>query len=200
MENKAIKLFVRGLFRVLLKIVFRVKYIGEKSFPDEGPYIICSNHISMVDIPILACFAKGDRWIYFMAKKEFFSKPFTKWLFTKMSAFPVDRGNADIVSIRTATRYLKGGNLLGIFPQGTRSKADDALPGRKGPAMLASLTEAKIIPVLIEGQFKFRSKIKVYIGKPFDLGMKMKTKYSKQVYQDKSQEIMKAIYALPEVY
>jgi len=200
MENRRFKIFVRGLFKVLVKIVFNIKFYGEKNIPDDGPYIVCSNHVSMVDIPIVAGIAKKNRWIYFMAKKELFDNKFMNWLLRKMSAFSVDRGKADIVSIRTAVKHLRKGHLLGIFPQGTRSKGDVKLPGRKGPSMLAAMTEAKIIPVLIEGKFKFRSKIKVYMGKPFDLGMKMKTKYTKQQYIDKGQEVMDKIYSLKEVY
>ena len=184
---------------MLAKMIFNIKFFGEKELPKDGAYIVCANHISMVDIPIVAGIGR-KRWIYFMAKKELFENKFTNWLLTNMSAFPVDRGNADIVSIRTAARYLKNGNILGIFPQGTRSIGDERLPGRKGPSMLAAMTGAKIIPILIEGKFKFRHKIKVYMGKPFDLGLKMKTKYDKQVYVDKSQEIMNKIYSLKEVY
>jgi len=199
MKNKGMKIFVRALFKVLSKIIFNVKVIGEKHIPMEGPYILCSNHRTMADVPLIAGLTKGKRWIYFMAKKEFFSIPFVGWFFRKMSAFPVDRGKADIVSIRTAVRYLQNNKVVGIFPQGTRDTNEDELPGRKGPALLAAMTEAPILPVLIEGTFKFRKTIKIYVGKPFDLGMKKKVKYAKEEYYNKSQEIMKKIYSLSEV-
>jgi len=199
MKNKIGKRIVRGFFTLLTRIVFNVKVIGEKHIPMEGAYILCANHQTMADIPLVASLAKGNRWIYFMAKKELFAIPVIGWFFKKMAAFPVDRGKGDIVSIRTAVRYLQNGQVVGIFPQGTRDTNNEDLPGRKGPALLAAMTEAPILPVLIEGAFKFRRTIKIYVGKPFDLGMKKKVKYKKEEYYNKSQEIMKIIYSLSEV-
>lgn len=200
MKHKLFKKTIWWIAKAFIKIMYNIEYLGEKEFPKTGAHIICPNHIHTMDIPTVACFGKGKRWTYFMAKKEFFDNWFLNWFFSRLSVYPVDRENADIVSFRKTTRYLKDGQLVVIFPQGTRDTGDTPLPAKKGPAMFAAMTGAKIVPILIEGKFKFRSKIKVYIGKPFDLGMKQKTKYTKQEYYDKSQEIMKVIYSLPEVY
>ncbi len=200
MKHKLFKKFFRGLAKVFVYVMYNMEYIGEKNFPKTGAHIICPNHIHAMDIPAVSSIGDGKRWTYFMAKKEFFNNWFLNWFFTRLSVYPVDREKADIVSFRKTTRYLKDDQLVVVFPQGTRSTGDEQLPAKKGPAMFAAITGAKIVPVFIEGKFKFRSKVKVYVGKPFDLELKQKTKYTKQEYYDKSQEIMKVIYSLPEVY
>ncbi|MDX1358532.1 MAG: lysophospholipid acyltransferase family protein [Clostridia bacterium] len=199
MFHKLGQLLVRGFVRILLHLLYRIKYVGEKGLPAEGAYLLCANHRSFVDIPILGCYSK-TRWTYFMAKKELWDKPLSRFFMKLMDAFPVDRGKGDIGSIKTALKHLKNGDVVAIFPQGTREKKGQKLPGRKGAAMLAAMSEAPIIPMLITGEMKMFKKVIVYVGKPFDLGLKKRVKYSRETYVEKSKEIMDRIDSLEEVY
>lgn len=199
MFHKIGQRIVRFLVRVLLHILYRVKFVGEKGLPDEGAYIICPNHRSFVDIPIAGTFNKG-RWVYFMGKKELFEKPFSRFFMNLMDVFPVDRGKGDIGSIKKALGYLRKGEMICIFPQGTREKEGEELPARKGVAMLAAMSEAPIIPMYITGKIKPFQKVTVYVGKPFDLGLKRKVRYDRETYEEKSQEIMTRIKGLKEIY
>ena len=196
MENKFIRIFVRESLRIIISLIFRLRFTGEKDFPPKGAYIVCANHKSLFDIPILTFISK--RWIYFMAKKELFDKWFGRAFVKAMGGFSVARGKGDIASIKTALKLLKNGHLLGLFPQGTREKKNEKLPARKGAAMLSAMTGVPIIPVLIEGKFKLFSKITITVGKPYDLGLKKNIRYSSEEIEAKSQEIMTQIYALKE--
>lgn len=193
------QLFVRWSVRVLLHVLFRVKYVGEKKLPSTGAYILCPNHRSLVDIPIAGTFSKS-RWVYFMGKKELFEKRFSRFFMNLMDTFPVDRGKGDIGSIKKALGYLKKGQIICIFAQGTREKEGEELPARKGVAMLAAMSEAPIIPMYITGVIKPFHKITVYVGKPFDLGLRKKVRYSRETYEEKSEELMTRIKGLAEVY
>ncbi len=199
MMHKLGQLLIRWSVRILLHILYRVKFVGEKQLPEKGAYILCPNHRSYVDIPIAGTYSKG-RWLYFMGKIELFEKPVSRFFMNLMDVFPVARGKGDIGSIKKALRHLKNEQVICIFPQGTREKDGEILPAKKGVAMLAAMSEAQIIPMFITGDIKLFRKITVYIGKPFDLGLRKKTKYSREIYKEKSQEIMKKIESLAEVY
>lgn len=199
MFHRAGQLFLRWSVRIILHILFRVKFVGEKQLPEKGAYILCPNHRSLMDIPISGTYSKG-RWVYFMGKKELFEKPISRFFMNVMDVFPVNRGKGDIGSIKKALGYLRKGEMICVFPQGTREKDGETLPAQKGVAMLAAMSEAPIIPMFITGTIKPFRKITIYVGKPFDLGLKRKVKYSKEIYEEKSQEVMTHIKSLAEVY
>jgi 1-acyl-sn-glycerol-3-phosphate acyltransferase len=199
MKHRLTQRFVRLIARIFIHSVYWVRYKGEKRLPEEGPYIVCSNHRSFLDIPIVGCIGK-KRWMYFMGKKELFEKPFSGFFMDLMDVFPIDRGKGDLKSIKTALRHLKNDRIVVVFPQGTREKPGQKLPARKGAAMLVAMSEARIIPVCIEGVMKPFHRIRAYIGKPFDLGLKKGERYTRETYEKKSAEIMERIYSLPEVY
>ena len=193
------QLFLRWSVRIILHLLYRIKFVGEKQLPKEGAYILCPNHRSIIDIPISGTYSKS-RWVYFMGKKELFEKPFSRFWMNVMDVFPVDRGKGDIGSIKKALGYLKNGQVFLIFPQGTREKDGEVLPAQKGVALLAAKSEAPIIPMYITGTIKPFRKITVYVGKPFDLGLRRGVKYSRETYEKKSQEVMTHIKSLAEVY
>ena len=198
-SHKIAQRIVRGVAKFLLHSLYWVRYKGEKRLPEKGAYILCANHRSFLDIPIAGC-VKGKRWTYFMAKKELFEKPFSRFFMNLMDVFPIDRGKGDLKSIKTALRHLQKGDIVIIFPQGTREKEGHKLPARKGAAMLAAMSEAPILPMYITGKMKPFNLITAYVGKPFDLGLKKGEKYDRRTYVEKSKYIMEKIYELPEVY
>lgn len=196
MENECFRKTCRAIVRGIIKIFYRVEYFGE-SYPDEGAYIICPNHFSILDIVFVLVHARR-RWVYFMAKSELYKHKFSAWFLNKMGAFPIKRGQSDVRSIKKAVTLLKEGKLVCIFPQGTRQKTKNPLPPRRGVAMVAALTGAKVIPVFIENKAKLYKKTSVYIGEPIDTGLDRKS--PKEEISQKSQELMDIIYNLPEVY
>ena len=150
--------------RFLLKIVFKIRYKlvvhGNTKLP-ETPLIICANHINLWDPILLAIIF--DRPIRFMAKKELFDNKFLGFLLNKFGAFPVDRDNVNIKTIKDAIKLVKNNEVLGIFPEGTRVKKVSEENMKTGVAMIASRAGADVIPVFINSNYKFRSKVEVFV-------------------------------------
>lgn len=196
MENEFIRKFCRGIVRGIIKVFYRVEYIGE-DYPEKGSYVICPNHFSILDIVFVLVHSR-KRWVYFMAKSELYKHKLSAWFLNKMGAFPIKRGQSDVRSIKRAVTLLQENELVCIFPQGTRQKSRNPLPPRRGVAMVSALTQAHVIPVFIENKAKLHKKTKVYVGKPVDTGLHRKS--TKEEIAQKSQELMDIIYNLPEVY
>ena len=150
--------------RFLLKIVFKIRYKlvvhGNTNLP-ETPLVICANHINLWDPILLAIIF--DRPIRFMAKKELFDNKFLGFLLNKFGAFPVDRDNVNIKTIKDAIKLVKDNEVLGIFPEGTRVKTVSEENMKTGVAMIASRAGADVIPVFINSNYKFRSKVEVFV-------------------------------------
>ncbi len=160
---------------LISRIFFKIKYIGKENIPADGGYIIASNHIHGLDPLIIALGLPKKKQMHFMAKKELWDNPFTAWCFTKVNGFPVSRGRADTTSFKHAIEVIKKGFILGIFPEGTRSKDGTPQKARRGVSAIAASAKSGILPVAVynnEG-CKFRSKYTVKYGKfiPYeDLG------------------------------
>ena len=118
--------FYRGIYKIFhrpVKAVYRLKVEGAENIP-EGGCILASNHTSVMDALVLSA-AVGGRQIRYMAKSELFRVPLFGRLIRSLGAYPVDRGGADVRSIKTAISLIGDGEMLGIFPQGTRRSGVD---------------------------------------------------------------------------
>lgn len=148
----------------VLKLVFKIEITGLENVPENSGFILASNHRSLPDPVFIA--AKFKHRVCFMAKSEIFWWPFSVIL-RGIGAFPVKRGQGDHGAIDTANNIIKSGKVLGIFPEGTRSKSGEPLRPKSGVAIIAKETSADILPVGIyfDGKLRFRSKITVRYGK-----------------------------------
>ncbi len=117
--------------------------------PGEGPVILVANHASMLDPVVLGC-AVG-RPVRFMAKHELFRNRMFGSVLRSLGAFPVRRGQSDREAFHTALEVLSRGEVLGIFPEGTRSLNGELQPPYSGAAVLAEKTGAPVVPVGIIG-------------------------------------------------
>lgn len=146
--------FLLAFFKPLFWLLFPYKAEGKENLPlpDDGrPMMICANHISDID-PVFLLMAQ-KRHIYYMAKAELFSMGIARWFFgKKFGAFPVKRGTGDTSAIDTSERIVKEGKLLGIFPEGTRSKDGKLGRAKSGAALIASRTGSWVIPVAIQAK------------------------------------------------
>lgn len=152
------------IVKFLCVLFLRVEVVGLYNMPQNGGIIVCSNHKSYIDPPFLTAYL--NRRLSFMAKKSLFSNAFLGYILKKLRAFPVNRGGSDISAIKTAIEIVNNGNALLIFPEGTRSKSGELLKFKNGASLIASKTNAVIVPVAIVGSYKLFSKMKVIIGKP----------------------------------
>lgn len=159
--------FCRGALRLIYKLLFRLEAHGLEHIPAEGGVLLCSNHLSNLDPPTIGILLQ--RKVHFMAKKELFDIFGLGWLIKQLGAFPVKRGGVSKESIKTALTLLREGHVMGIFPEGTRNKGEDASIGKRGAATFALRSDAAVIPVAIIGNYKLFRKMKVIYGPPVDL-------------------------------
>ncbi|HHY03969.1 MAG TPA: 1-acyl-sn-glycerol-3-phosphate acyltransferase [Thermoanaerobacterales bacterium] len=186
--------FARFLCKIVLKIFFNVKVSGTSDFPDHGPVIVYSNHKSMWDPVIIGCTLK--RPVFFMAKQELFDIPLIGFFLRSINAFPVKRNTADRKAIRKAIKLLSEGKVLGIFPEGTRSKSGDLLEPEPGLALIALKNrQTKLVPVAIKGNYKFFTDIEVIFGKPKMLDIKAE-RYTSQILKDISAQLFEEVHIL----
>ncbi|MDR9853797.1 lysophospholipid acyltransferase family protein [Paenibacillus sp. VCA1] len=157
--------FCRGVLNVMFTLVYRLEAVGEENIPKEGGVLLCSNHLTVLD-PITVGI-KVKRRIKFMAKAELFKVPVLGPVITKLGAFPVKRGGVSKESIKNSLTILRNGEVMGIFPEGTRNS--DSGAAKKGAATFALRSGAAVVPVAIIGNYKFLRKMKVIYGAPLDL-------------------------------
>ncbi|MFB5763102.1 lysophospholipid acyltransferase family protein [Paenibacillus medicaginis] len=153
-----------GILRILYRFLFRLEAIGTENVPAEGGVLLCSNHISNLDPPTVGILL--NRKVRFMAKAELFDIPVLGPLIAKLGAFPVKRGGVSKESIKLALTILRDGEVMGIFPEGSRNAQG---MGKKGAASFALRSGAAAVPVAIVGDYKLFRKTKVIYGKPVDL-------------------------------
>ena len=151
---------------------FRIHAHNPENEPreEDGPYIICSNHISNAD-PIFLCAVTSEQQPHFMAKKELFKVPILNKIVKALGAFPVDRKGADVGAIRRTIKMLEEGKCIGIFPQGHRYKGVDPRETevKSGLGMIAVKAQANILPCYIKmkkRRWSLFRRVDVYIGKP----------------------------------
>ena len=173
-------------------VVFRVEKNGEENIKEKGAYLICANHRSNWDAPILVSNLK--RKVYVMAKAELFKNKFIKWFGRKCCVFPVKRGMRDIESIKYSLNLLKDGEILVIFPEGTRNGIEKGEKVKDGAAFFAVRTGAKVIPVGISGGEKPFKQMTIRYGKPMDFSDRDKN--DKEELDKITEEIMEEIIKL----
>lgn len=159
--------FAKSVVNIVLKPLYRIEVIGKENLPAEGGVLLCANHINNMDP--LAVGITSVRPVHFMAKDELFSVPILGKIVSKVNAFPVKRGMSDREALRKGLAVLKEGNVLGLFPEGTRSKTGEIGKGLAGAGFFALRSDAHIVPCAIIGPYKALGKLKVVYGKPINM-------------------------------
>jgi glycerol-3-phosphate dehydrogenase (NAD(P)+) len=148
---------VRVSFQIFFLIYFRMQRIGLEHIPKRGPVIIAANHRSFLDPFVIACMAR--RPMYYVAKQEIFYGRVISWLLTSLGAFPVKRGASDADTIITAKAILARGDIVLIFPEGTRTRPGALGTPRRGVGRLALETGVPVVPVAVIGTEAIRKGI-----------------------------------------
>ncbi|MDO4541444.1 MAG: lysophospholipid acyltransferase family protein [Bacillota bacterium] len=162
--------FMRGIAKLILKLPRRLKYEGVENIPEEGPVLLIANHQHFGD-PVLMGLAT-NREVYFLGKEELLKgSRIRRWFFDHLNVIPLDREGVDRNAIKRAIKVLKDGGVLGVFPEGTRSKDGKLLPFKTGACFIASQAPCTIVPMGIrydDPLFKYFGKpVKVKVGKSF---------------------------------
>lgn len=184
----------RAFFVMFLKLFYGLKILGRENIP-AGAAIFCGNHSHSFDAFYMAVAVNNNQQLHFMAKKEIFENKLFAFAMNKVGAFPVNRQGSDVSAIKTALRYLKNGDKIGIFPEGTRVSSDNAVQAKHGALKLAERTGAPIVPVYIPREKKLFRRNTVVIGVPYFVNPDRK-KLTAEEYNVLADELMKKIGAL----
>lgn len=158
--------FLRFILAPIFKLYYNPTIIGKENIPKDGSILIVGNHKHLMDQCLAIISTK--RVIHYMAKKEYFDGKFA-WFFKMAGCIPVDRSKKDENAKSSGLEVLKNGEVLGLFPEGTRNRTTNfLLPFKFGAVSMANKTDSYLVPFGITGDYKFRSEnLTIRFGKPF---------------------------------
>ena len=157
--------FISTITRFATKIYIRPKYEGLENIPESGSFIMAGNHIHLCDIGTIMSVTK--RKVHFLAKASLFKFP-QSLIFTNMGVIRVNRDGNDRNAYAEAVDYLKSGEIIAIYPEGTRERGRGLLPFKTGAVRMSAEANAPIIPFATIGKYRpFRKGIIVRFGKPY---------------------------------
>ena len=160
--------FLKPIYTVLLKILFRPNVIGKENIPEDGALIFAGNHKHAVD-PTMVMMST-NRVVHYMAKEELF-KGLHGVIFSKIGLIKVHRGRSNPKAVIEAEKVLNNGGTVGIFPEGTRNRNnEELLKFRHGAVAIAQKTNTLILPFAIKGKYKlFKKGVILEFGEPIDV-------------------------------
>lgn len=152
-QGRGVNMLLYWLARAVLQpfflVYFRMKRIGMEHIPKDGALIIASNHRSFMDPWVIGMMLR--RPVYYVAKTELFHRRPVAWLLSSLGAFPVERGQGDRDAMGAARRILERGDVVVIFPEGTRTRPGPLGAPKRGVGRLALETGAPVVPVALIG-------------------------------------------------
>ncbi|WP_326632117.1 1-acyl-sn-glycerol-3-phosphate acyltransferase [Streptomyces sp. NBC_01318] len=194
----------------LLRLLFRPRIEGLEHIPEEGAAIVAGNHLSFSDHFLMPAIIK--RRITFLAKAEYFTGPglkgrLTAAFFHSAGQIPVDRSGKDAgqAAIREGLGVLSKGELLGIYPEGTRSHDGRLYKGKVGVAVMAIKAQVPVVPCAMVGTFEIQppgkvvpriKKVTIRFGEPMDFSRYAGMENQKAAIRAVTDEIMYAILGL----
>jgi 1-acyl-sn-glycerol-3-phosphate acyltransferase len=162
---------------IMTRVQWRLTPSGRLPISDDQGAVIVCNHRSGIDPAFIAM--STSRPVHWMVAKEYCKHPALAWFFRTLASIPVNRGGVDIASTKLAIRYARGGDLVGLFPEGRINETDQfLLPGRPGAALIALKARVPVIPCYLRdtphdgsmvGFLMMSAKAKLIVGKPIDL-------------------------------
>ncbi len=192
------------------RVLFRPWVKGLGNVPASGPAILACNHLSVSDSVFMP--AMLDRQVHFLAKKEYFTGPGVKgWVtrkfFEAANQLPMDRsgGAASLRSLEAGVDCLRRGDLLGIYPEGTRSPDGRLHRGKIGVAKLALATGAPVVPIAMIGTDRVQPigrslpsirRLGMIFGEPLDFSDRVADADDPRVLREVTDEVMEAIRRL----
>ena len=193
---------MRTLVHTVLAGIFT--QVGRDNVPRKGPLLVCGNHQSTLEPPLIPAFLpRNESWS--MAKAEYFEGGgFKPWIFTAFHAFPVVRHSADRKAIRRATTILREGQVLVLYPEGTRVTSGGLIRPEPGAGFIAMVSGAPVLPVAVTGgrevfgkgfRLPHRAPLRLEFGKPFTIPSR-RPDGSKVPFQDAADAILLSVAEL----
>jgi len=193
MERKRVMKFLRFLVDRFVDL----KVVGGENVQDGIPYVVATSHISRLDTPFLML-STHRQDIIAMVAREYEKAPFFGWFLDKLGVIWISRDGYDLGAFREASTKLKDGWIVGIAPEGTRSKTHQLLEGKPGASLLAIRNQVEVIPTAVVGSTQViqsllrlkKAKVEVRFGKAFMLPQASNERTNKARLQQATDEIM----------
>jgi 1-acyl-sn-glycerol-3-phosphate acyltransferase len=171
--------FLRRIAKIILLLNYKIEITGKEKLQCSGPFIISANHLSCADPVIIA--SLFERHIHFLAKQELFQTAVSNWFFNELEMIRVNRYSGSVIRpVRQTLRLLREGEVIGIFPEGTRVKEGTIQEPKRGVAFFAVKSGVPVLPVSItfsRTKMSFRRKVMVSIGEFIKVAEFEKTDY-----------------------
>jgi 1-acyl-sn-glycerol-3-phosphate acyltransferase len=178
----------------LVRLVAPLRVYGTDRVPREGPLVLCCNHFSWLDPWALG--SRCPRTIFYVAKQEAHDTPVMGWFIRIFGTLSVRRGESDREAVRLMRQVVRRGDVLGMFPEGTRQKREPG-PVLPGAAMIAVQEDVPVVCAAIEGTQEWRlgsfRPVSIAFGEPFRLGALPR---NSKGYREGSAEIQRNIRGL----
>ncbi|PIE82385.1 MAG: hypothetical protein CSA11_00690 [Chloroflexi bacterium] len=200
----------RIVVRPILRAISYIDIVGLDNIPETGAAIVASNHLGRLDALLAVILSDREDFVIMVAEK-YQKYWFWRWVMRELDALWLNRYEADFKTLKTVIKRMQQGHILGIAPEGTRSKTEALLEAKEGAAYLAVKTNAALIPIAIWGTedravvrrlLHFRKLVvHVRIGKPYTLPPMPRGKAREKFLHDQTDELMCRIAAmLPAKY
>lgn len=153
--------------RIVYRHLFPYKKHGHTQPYDDRPYIFVGNHLSFLDVVAMAI--ATNKPVHFIAKQDLFEKGLMKKFVKKCQCIPVNRDGTDVKAVMQAMKYLKSGESIVIFPEGTRNKTEEVfLPFKSGAAAISIKTKTPIVPIVQIKKIRFLRCAHIMYGEPIE--------------------------------
>ncbi len=191
--------FLKKVVNGFVQIVYPYKLIGKEKVKD-GACVLVGNHYRIWDIVHMACTTKEK--VHFITKKELYKSKFLAYLCDIVEAIPVSRDGQDAKAIMTALRYLKKGEKISMFPEGTRNKTKDVelLPLKGGAALFAIKAKVPVYPVMCLRKTRLFIRTKIVVGDPIDFSDFYDIKMTAEDYEKAEERIRERMLATKHDY
>jgi len=175
-QDKVIYNALRWIAQLLFKLLARVEVIGLENVPQQGGIVLAVNHLSRIDPPLVfALLERQDATV--LAADKYKKNPFFRLAIDSVGGIWINRDEADFNALREALHHLQQGGLLGIAPEGTRSRTGDLIQAKTGIAYLADKAHVPVLPIAVWGTesafrqlFRLRRpRISIQFGRPITL-------------------------------
>lgn len=185
--------------RALARAVYDHRLVGAENRIEDGPALICANHVSFLDPPLVS--VSFDREIHFLARSTLYSNLVARWLFPRVNVVPVDQERSGYAGLKSVIRLLGEGHRVLIFPEGGRSPDGLLRPAQPGTGLVVAKTRVPVVPVRIFGAYEALpmgrgrpalSTITVVAGEPLRFDREPIPE-GRDAYQTISNRIMEAI-------
>lgn len=201
------KNFLFGIIQVIINLIADVERSGYENLPKQGGFVIATNHLGFLDVP-LALYALNDYDLFVLIAEKWQKNPLWRWLGKYFNFVFVDRFNPDLKALREVIRRMESGQTLVIAPEGTRARDEKMAEGKPGVTYMAVKAGFPIVPVAIIGSEdrilvsnlkKFRrTKIKLIGGKSFTLPPIPRDKREEALKQYTDEIMCRVAVMLPE--